>query len=418
MTDAKPIVIPKSLVFTAYQRIKANKGSAGVDGESLNDFELNLRDNLYKVWNRLSSGSYLPPAVRRVEIPKGKGKTRPLGIPTVSDRIAQMVVKLQIEPLIEPHFHPDSYGYRPNKSAHQAVKQARTRCWKRAWVLDMDIQGFFDNIDHELMMRAVKCHISERGLLLYIERWLKAPVQLKDGSVQVSDKGTPQGGVISPLLANLFLHYVFDRWLETHWTGIQFERYADDIVCHCVSKRQAEALYASLQKRFETCGLKLHPEKTKIVYCKDANHKGSYPVITFDFLGFTFKPRLTKSRYKGFFVSYGPAISRSSSQRIWLKMREWRLHRRHDKTIEELSSYCRASVRGWINYYGQIERSVLKSVLFHLDKLLSKWAYCKYRKIRSRGAASRWLSGVQERQPGMFAHWLARKRIGLTIRAV
>ena len=284
---AKPYNIPKQIVFEAFKRIKANQGSYGVDAQSLSDFESNLGNNLYKLWNRMSSGSYHPPPVRRVEIEKPDGGIRPLGIPTVTDRIAQMVVKLQIEPELERHFHPDSYGYRPGKSAHQALKTAKGRCSRRSWVLDMDIRGFFEEINHDLLMRAVRRHVKESWQLMYIQRWLTAPVQHGDGRLEEKCKGTPQGGVISPLLANLFLHYVFDVWVEKNWPGIQFERYADDIVCHCTSEREAKGLKELLNDRFNQCGLTLHPVKTKITYCKGGWNKTRYDTVSFDFLGYT-----------------------------------------------------------------------------------------------------------------------------------
>ena len=285
MSQTKPIEISKHEVEEAYRRVKANKGSAGIDHQSLQDFEADKCNNLYKLWNRMSSGSYMPPPVLHVDIPKGDGGMRGLGIPTITDRIAQMVVKQRIEPELEQHFHPNSYGYRPNKSALEAVALTRERCWKRAWVLDMDIKGFFDEINHELLMRAVNKHVAEKWMILYIERWLKAPVQSRDEQPKLRDKGTPQGGVISPLLANLYLHYVFDTWVEKHWTGIQFERYADDIVCHCASEQEAQQLKIKLEQRFTDCGLTLHPKKTKIAYCKSSNNLGSYPQVSFDFLG-------------------------------------------------------------------------------------------------------------------------------------
>ncbi len=245
--EIKPFNIPKRIVFEAFKRVKANRGGHGVDAQSLADFERNLSNNLYKLWNRMSSGSYHPPPVLRVEIEKPDGGIRPLGIPTVTDRIAQMVVKLQIEPELERHFHPNSYGYRPGKSAHQALLKAKERCNRRGWVLDMDIKGFFEEINHDLLMRAVKKHVKESWQLMYIHRWLTAPVQYEDGRLEEKRKGTPQGGVVSPLLANLYLHYAFDVWVEKNWKGIQFERYADDIVCHCVSEREALELKALLE---------------------------------------------------------------------------------------------------------------------------------------------------------------------------
>ncbi|MFC5472420.1 group II intron reverse transcriptase/maturase, partial [Paraherbaspirillum soli] len=281
---AKPFVISKQEVWQAYEQVKAKRGAAGVDGETIAQFEQDLKKNLYRLWNRLSSGSYMPPAVRRVEIPKGDGKKRPLGIPTVADRIAQMVVKNILEPELEPMFHRDSYGYRPNRSAHQAVAIVRQRCWRMDWVVDLDIKGFFDNIDHALLMKAVRKHTDCRWALLYIERWLTAPVQMPDGTLVVNaGKGTPQGGVISPLLANLFLHYAFDRWMDKHFPDLPFARYADDVICHCTSKAQATILRQAIQKRLAECKLELHPDKTKIVYCKDVARRGRHEVCKFDF---------------------------------------------------------------------------------------------------------------------------------------
>lgn len=282
MDKAKPFCISKWEVWEAYKRVKANQGAAGVDGQSIAEFEEELKDNLFKIWNRMSSGSYFPPPVRRVDIPKDNGGTRPLGIPTVADRIVQTVAKRYLEPILEEYFHPDSYGYRPKKSAIEAVGVARQRCWRYAWVLDLDIKGFFDSIDHGLLLRAARKHTDCKWVLLYIERWLKAPVQLEDGSLVHRDKGTPQGGVISPLLANLFLHYAFDTWMQRQYPRIPFERYADDGICHCRSKAEAEGLRVSIERRFAECGLELNLQKTKIVYCKDDVRRGDYPEQKFD----------------------------------------------------------------------------------------------------------------------------------------
>ena len=290
MDEAKPFLIPKREVWEAFKRVKANQGAAGVDGHSIEDFEANLSGNLYKLWNRMSSGSYFPPPVRRVDIPKANGGTRPLGIPTVADRIAQEVTRRFLEPILEPVFHPDSYGYRPGKSAIDAVRAARQRCWRYDWVLDLDVRAFFDTIDWALMLKAVRQHADCPWVLLYVDRWLKAPVQMEDGGIVPRAAGTPQGGVISPLLANLLLHYVFDKWMAREFPHVPFERYADDAICHCRSAEEALALWSALQARFAACKLELHPEKTKIVYCKDANRRGDYPSTHFDFLGFQFEP--------------------------------------------------------------------------------------------------------------------------------
>jgi len=322
MPEAKPYNIPKQLVWDAYQRVKANRGAAGVDGESLAAFEQDLKGNLYKVWNRMSSGSYFPLPVRLVEIPKDNGGTRPLGIPTVADRVAQTVVKMVLEPLVEPAFHPDSYGYRPGKSALDAVGVARKRCWDADWVIDLDIKAFFDSLSHDLVERAVAHHIEVPWVRLYIARWLRAPVQKPDGTLEQRTKGTPQGGVISPLLANLFLHYAFDGWMQRNFPSIRFERYADDAIVHCGSERQARGVLEAIRGRFEQCGLELHPVKTRIVYCKDDDRAGEYEHITFDFLGYTFQPRRAKNRWGKYFVSFLPAISTKAAKAIRKTIRE------------------------------------------------------------------------------------------------
>ncbi len=376
-----------------------------MDEQTLEMFEQNLKGNLYKLWNRMSSGSYFPQAVKRVEIPEADGGIRPLGIPTVSDRIAQMAVKLQIEGELEQHFHPDSYGYRPNKSAHQAVAQVKARCWKRAWVLDMDIKGFFDAIDHALLMRAVEKHVKEDWQRLYIKRWLRASVQHKDGHIEAREQGTPQSGVISPLLANLFLHYAFDHWVERHWKGVQFERYADDIVCHCKTEQEAIALQSTLNKRFSECGLTLHPEKTKIVYCKSWINKAEYERVSFDFLGFTFRPRLVKTRKGPYRVCFLPAISQKAAKRIRSSINEWPWQKWQQCDIAVIIRYSRNKLRGWMNYYGEQGKAEIANILFHFDKKLSRWALRKYKKVRTLIQAAKRVNAFRRRNRHLLAHW-------------
>jgi RNA-directed DNA polymerase len=411
---AKPFNISKRVVFEAYKRVRANQGAAGVDGESIADFERDLKNNLYKIWNRMSSGSYFPPAVRSVEIAKKSGGKRKLGVPTVSDRIAQMVAKMYFEPKVDHHFHPDSYGYRPGKSAIEAVGMARKRCWRHNWVLDLDIKGFFDNIDHGLLMRAVRKHTDIKWLLLYIERWLKAPVQTEDGTFVSREKGSPQGSVISPLLANLFLHYAFDEWMRRNHDNIPFERYADDILVHCKSERQVRWIKNTIDRRLKQCGLELHPEKTKIVCCKNTSRRGNYPNEKFDFLGYTFRLRLSKSRYGEFFVSFLPAVSNEAAKSIRKTIRSWRLHRMTDKSIKDLAHMFNPIIRGWVNYYGQFYKSALRPVLNQLNGSLQRWAMRKYKKLRRRKRrAFYWLGRIAKQMPYLFAHWrLVRQSAG------
>jgi len=405
---AKPFSISKEVVWEAYQRVKANKGAAGVDGESIEGFEKDLKNNLYKLWNRMSSGSYFPPAVRIVEIPKVDGGKRPLGIPTVSDRVGQMVVKKYLEPDVDPHFHPDSYGYRTGKSAVEAVGVARQRCWQYEWVLDMDIKGFFDNLEHNLVMRAVQKHTDCKWMLLYIQRWLKAPAQLEDGRRVDRYKGTPQGSVISPLLANLFLHYAFDEWMRKNYPTIPFERYADDIIVHCVSERQTQWIKVVIEKRLLQCKLELHPAKTKIVYCKDSKRRGVYLNEKFDFLGYTFRPRNSMTRFGKCLVNFSPAVSNKAIKKIRYVMRSWRFHRRSDKSLEELSYICNSILRGWINYYGQYYKSALYSTFHVFDRILMRWVMRKYKKLKGhRRRAMHWLGRLARQQPQLFAHWWA-----------
>ena len=406
MTRAKPFDIPKREIWEAFKHVKANQGAAGVDGQTIQDFEMRLADNLYKLWNRLSSGSYMPPPVRRVDIPKANGGTRPLGIPTVADRIAQEVVRRYLEPVLEPVFHPDSYGYRPGRSAIDAVRTARQRCWRYDWVVDIDIKGFFDNIDHGLLLRAVRKHTDCRWVLLYIERWLRAPVMGEDGILVPRDKGTPQGGVISPLLANLFLHYVFDVWLRRGFSGVPFERYADDIVCHCRSEYEALALRQVLERRFADCGLELHPEKTKVVYCKDTNRKGDYPVHQFDFLGYTFRPRLAIWKGGLFGVSFLSAASPKALKAIRKAIRGWSLQTRSDKALDDLARMFNPYIRGWINYYSHFYKSALYPTLRRIDAFLIRWARRQFKRFRQRPKGARdWLARIIRTSPGLFAHW-------------
>lgn len=403
----KAYEIPKQLVWEAYQRVKANRGAAGVDGQTLAAFEKDLKGNLYKVWNRMSSGSYFPPPVRLVEIPKDNGGKRPLGIPTVADRVAQTVVKMVLEPEVEPVFHPDSYGYRPGKSALDAVGVTRQRCWEFDWVVDLDIKAFFDSLDHALVERAVAHHTDVPWVRLYVSRWLRAPVQSPDGTLEPRTKGTPQGGVISPLLANLFLHYAFDVWMRRHFPACPFERYADDVVIHCRSQAEAQAVVEAIRGRFEQCHLELHPTKTRIVYCKSNDRPGNHEHVTFDFLGYTFRPRWAKSRQGKYFLGFLPAISNKAAKAIRRTIRDWHMaSKRNNQQLEDLAWLVNPSVRGWMNYYGRFYRSACVRALRPLNEALAAWVRRKFTRYRNRERASmHWLGRVAQREPSLFAHW-------------
>ena len=413
MRKAKPFDISKMMVWKAYRRVKASGGAAGIDGQSISDFERDLKRNLYKIWNRLSSGTYFPPPVRTVLIPKATGGTRQLGIPTVGDRIAQTVVKLCLEPMVEPTFHPDSYGYRPGKSAHDAIETCRKRCWRYDWVIDLDIKGFFDNLDHALIMRAVKKHTTEPWVLLYIERWLKAPIQQEDGLQVDRDRGTPQGSVISPLLANIFLHHAFAKWMQATFPRMPFEYYADDVVVHCQTAREAEHVRSAIAKRLEQCRLEAHPDKTRIVYCKDANRSGAHAYERFDFLGFTFRPRSAVNQRTGKrFASFLPAISDKAAKAIRREVRSWHLGRRSDKSLEDLARQVNPCARGWINYYGRFYKSAMVPTLWCIEYHLTRWVIRKFKRLRSFSRARMWLDKVACREPQLFAHWSGGLRSG------
>lgn len=412
----KPFDIPKELFVQAYKLVKANAGAAGIDRESLDDFAKDLKGNLYKLWNRMSSGSYYPPAVRAVAIPKKSGGKRTLGIPTVGDRICQMVVRLVFEPKVEAIFLQDSYGYRPNKSALDALEVTRQRCWRYDYVLEFDIKGLFDNISHELLMKAVRKHTEEAWIILYIERWLKAPIQNADGDIAERTQGTPQGGVISPCLSNLFLHYVFDVWMRRNFEGNPWCRYADDGLVHCETERQAERILEKLKARFEECGLELHPDKTKIVYCR--GRRGDKKAVgknrTFDFLGYTFRARTCSTKNtkeKKLFTGFQPAVSKASIKAMRTKIKEHRIRNRTELSIEDIAKWYNPILRGWLNYYGRYTCSAMGIMWKYFNETLVAWARKKYKGLRgSRIRASNFLRGIAKREPKLFVHW----EIGIT----
>jgi RNA-directed DNA polymerase len=402
----KPFAISKRLVWEAYQRVAANEGAAGVDGQSLEEFESDLRNNLYKIWNRMSSGTYFPPPVKAVEIPKPHGGgTRVLGVPTVADRIAQTVVALTLEPRTESIFHPDSYGYRPGRSAHDALRVCRDRCWKKSWVLDLDISKFFDSLDHRLVIKAVQVNTDQKWVMLYVKRWLKAPLQLPNGVLLERDRGTPQGSAVSPVLANLVLHYAFDVWLVREFPTVDFERYADDAVVHCATERQAHQVWAALAVRLEGLGLHLHPEKTQIVYCQDTKRRGEYPTTAFTFLGYTFQPRPARGRDGTMFVGFQPAVSAEALKKMHEQVRRWRLHQRIGHDLDGLAETINPIVAGWMNYYGRFYRSKLYPLLQRINTYLMRWAGKKYKRLRGYRRFTKWWFGVLDREPELFTHW-------------
>jgi len=403
---AKPFEISKKLVWQAYLEVKSNGGAAGVDKESIEAFEQNLENNLYRLWNRLSSGSYFPPAVKAVPIQKKSGGTRVLGVPTISDRIAQTVVKLVLEPMLEPVFDEDSYGYRPGRSALDAIAVTRKRCWYYDWVVEFDIRGLFDNIRHDLLMKALRHHCDCRWILLYVERWLKAPLRQQDGSLVTRDRGTPQGAVVSPLLANLFLHYTFDAWIRREIPGILFCRYADDGLLHCKTRFQAEYVMRRISERFRQCGLEIHPDKSSIVYCKDANRTGDYSRFSFDFLGYTFRPRRCVNPQGQVHANFLPAISRASMKEIHRRIRGWHIQLRSDKTLLDFSRILNPILRGWYIYYGRFYPSALGPIWNNFNRYLVRWVRRKYKRFaRHKKRAWRFLARFARANPDLFIHW-------------
>lgn len=406
MKSTKSFVIAKREVWEAYQQVKANRGAAGIDEETIAMFDQNLSRNLYKLWNRMSSGSYCPPPVKQVEIPKAKGGTRKLGIPTVSDRIAQTVVKRAIEPILDPIFHPDSYGYRPGRSAKQAIAVTRKRCWQFDWVVEFDIKSAFDQIDHSLLMKAVSSHIREGWILLYIERWLSAPFETTDGERLPRERGTPQGGVVSPIMMNLFMHYTFDAWMKRVNPSCPFVRYADDAVVHCRTRKQAEDVMRSIALRLADCGLTMHPEKSKVVYCKDSNRTASYPHVSFTFLGFTFRPRVAINRQKRAFTNFLPGVSADALKRMRKEVRGWRIHCQTPGTLVELAQQYNPKIRGWWNYFGAFYRTAMRGLSRYIDQKLELWARRKYKTLsRNKQRSAGWLRKMKNETPRMFSHW-------------
>jgi len=402
----KSLPISKQMVHESYLKVIAKDGSAGIDKQSIDMFNEDLKDNLYKLWNRMTSGSYFPPPVRTVFIPKKQGGKRPLGIPTVGDRIAQGVVKDYLEPSLEAIFHSSSFGYRPGKSAHDAIKQCQDNCIKHAWVIDVDIKGFFDNISHEIMLQLLQQHTQEKWVLLYAERWLKAGVEQEDKSIMARTKGTPQGGVISPLLANLYLHHGFDKWMDEINSQNPFERYADDIVIHCSSKEEAEQLLEKLKARMLEYELELHPEKTKIVYCKNYLRNDTHENNSFTFLSYSFQPRTVKDKFgrKKRLIVFNAAISQQAKKSIRTKLREILRPRWSNQTLSWFAMKLNPKIRGWINYYAVFNGHIAREVFYYLNGLIRYWMKSKYKIIGKPKLYEAYLS-TQSANPNLFYHW-------------
>jgi group II intron reverse transcriptase/maturase len=405
-SPGKPFGISKWEVWRAYQKVAANKGAAGVDRVSLAEFESGLKGNLYKIWNRMSSGSYFPPPVMAVEIPKAHGAgTRMLGIPTIGDRIAQTVVAARLESAVEPKFHPDSYGYRPRKSAPDAAGKCRERCWKYDWVIDLDVQKFFDTVPWDRIIAAAGANTDLPWVILYVKRWLAAPMRMPDGTLAARDRGTPQGSAVSPVLANLFMHYAFDLWMARDFPGCPFERYADDAVVHCRTKAQAEFVLDALRSRMEHAGVSLHPEKTRIVYCKDGNRKGSHEHTEFTFLGFTFRARGVRAGNGVVFTGFVPAASKDAIKKMSAQVKSWRLRLRTGHTIGEIARAVNPVIRGWMQYYGRFYKSELYPLLYRINAYLTRWMRKKYRRLRPVKKAHEAWKRVTGQYPALFAHW-------------
>jgi group II intron reverse transcriptase/maturase len=398
--------IPERLVWDAWLKVKENGGAAGADGVTIEQFEQDLSGNLYRLWNRMSSGSYHPGPIRAVEIPK-QGGTRVLGIPNVVDRVAQTAAAMALEPSVEPIFHEDSYGYRPGRAPVQAVAVCRERCFRNDWVVDLDIRSFFDSVPWELMLRAVARHTDQKWVLLYVERWLEAPMQRPDGTLVQRVKGTPQGSPISPLLANLFLHYALDVWMRREFPQVQFERFADDAVIHCVSERQARLVRDAVARRLVEVGLELHPDKTRIVYCKDSNRRGNYEQVAFTFCGYTFRPRKAyNKRLHVAFTAFLPAVSPGKLTAMSRRVASWRIHRRVNLTLDDLAAEINLVLRGWLAYFTAFYPSAVSPLCDRIDRHLMRWARWKYKRLeRSDKRARVWLQGVRTRTPELFVHW-------------
>ena len=405
-SPGKPFEISKRAVWEAWEKVRANKGAPGVDGESIADFEKDLKGNLYKIWNRMSSGTYFPPPVRAVEIAKAHGTgTRILGVPTVADRVAQTVVAGVLEERVERLFHPDSYGYRPKRSALDAVAACRRRCWETDWVIDLDIRKFFDSVPWDLVVKAVQANTDLPWVVLYVRRWLQAPLRLPDGTLRQRDRGTPQGSSVSPVLANLFLHYAFDAWMAREFPGVRFERYVDDAVVHCVSEAQARTVLAALRGTDGAGRAHAAPGQDPDRVLQGRQAAGSYEHTSFTFLGYTFRARGVRTKTGRMMTGFTPAISKDALNKISAQVRSWGLHRRTGLSEADLARWINPIVRGWMNYYGAFYRSALYPLLTRINAYLLRWLRKKHPRLRGRKKAQdAWARACQQR-PRYFAHW-------------
>ncbi len=404
--EGKSYVIPRRLLWDAWLKVKEKGGSAGADGVTIEQFEEDVKNRLFVLWNRMSSGSYFPGPVRAVDIPKKDG-TRRLGIPNIVDRIAQTAAAMALEPNVEQVFHDDSYGYRPGRSPLDAVAVCRERCFRKEWVLDVDIRNFFDSVPWDLTLKALARHTDQKWVVMYVERWLEAPMLMADGSLVPREKGTPQGSPISPLIANLFLHYGFDAWMAREFPVVKFERFADDVVIHCVSESHARDLREALARRLVEVGLELHPEKTRIVYCKRSKRRGSYENVSFTFCGYAFRPRKAKNKSSGeTFMGFLPAVSPGKLSEMSRRVASWRIRRRVNLTLDDLAREVNPVIGGWLAYYTAFYPTAVTPLCHRIDLHLVRWAERKYKRLERRPRRARaWLCGVRVREPELFVHW-------------
>src|SRR5665647_817348 len=396
------VPITTMMVWEAYKHVKQGGEAAGTDGMTWEYLHTHRSQQLYQLWVRLASGSYFPKAIRAASILKKDGSKRMLGLPTLLDRIAQQVVRVHLEKCLEPHFHQNSYGYRAGKSMHQALNRAKYNCQQYPYVITLDIKSYFDTIPHDKLLEALQFYCKDKWVSLYVNRWLKASIVNEDGSITQPQSGTPQGGVASPLLSNLYLHVVYDGWMKQHYPGIRFERYADDIIIHARTEQIAQSILQKLQVRFTECGLTIHPTKTKIVCLTRSQTSSSVEEIhTFEMGGFVFTPQWVKVQGE-FRLMVLPSPSKSAKKAIMDKIRSLRLHTRTG-SIYVVANLLNPLIRSWQNYYCHFIKRDLNDLWRFVNKRLEKW--CKWNKRKSLYESRKWLHTLYKLQPGLFAHW-------------